>query len=83
MSSGGGADDARLARLSGELDSALARINALQEGRGGSTANRPPLPSRVAAHLSRRGNLILNAALAGAAFAVAAGRLSLQRQHEV
>ena len=70
-------DDARLARLSGELDAARARIDALKNGK------KTPLPSRVAAHVSRRGSLILNAALAGATFAVAAGRLSLQRQHEV
>jgi len=74
-------DDARLARLSGELDAALARINALQQGT--ADTKKPPLPSRVAAHVNRRGSLILNAALAGAAFAVAAGRLSMQRQHEV
>ena len=74
-------DDARLARLSGELDAALARITALQEG--GGSATKKALPSRVAAHVSRRGSLILNVALAGATFAVAAGRLSLQRQHEV
>ena len=70
-------DTKRLEEISERLGETMQRIDALQ------SRKKLPWTTRLRNHVGRNSSQLTNVVLAGCVLAVAAGRLTQQREHEV